>query len=81
MHIYFCISYAVKPCPCPSTPTNGTVDCNEGHVAGTGTRVMYSCNRGYALLGSIYRACQENGNWTGAPPTCVKGIYNGYMLM
>ena len=71
--IILILPITVKPCPCPPSLTNGFTNCNESHLAGTGTRVTYSCNSGYYLSGSSYRTCQASGNWTGTAPICVKG--------
>lgn len=56
------------------------VDCGllepplNGQVMAMGTtlssRAMYTCNRGYILLGSATRSCQANGLWSGSEPTC-----------
>lgn len=37
-----------------------------------GTRIQFSCNRGYILFGSIDRLCLSNGSWSGPDPVCVK---------
>ena len=65
--------YTAEPCPCPSLPINGSTDCNDSHLAGAGSRVTYSCNSGYYLVGSGSRTCQQSGNWSGTAPTCVLG--------
>ena len=64
---------SAEPCPCPSPPNNGSINCNESHLAGAGSIVTYSCNSGYYLLGSGRRTCQASGNWSGTTPTCVLG--------
>lgn len=34
---------------------------------------VYTCGHGYELVGNATRACQPNGTWSGAEPSC-KGI-------
>ena len=68
----------VKQCPCPSSPTNGSTNCEESHLADAGRNVTYSCNSGYILSGNSNRTCQGSGNWTGTAPICVKGDWNKF---
>ncbi|XP_065290015.1 sushi, von Willebrand factor type A, EGF and pentraxin domain-containing protein 1-like [Dermacentor albipictus] len=55
------------PCEIPAEPVNGS-------VRGTGFRysakVTYVCSRGYRILGSADRRCQEDGRWSGQEPQC-----------
>jgi len=36
-----------------------------------GERVVFDCNPGYKLQGSIIRKCEANGQWSGTVATCV----------
>ncbi|KAM5298505.1 sushi, von Willebrand factor type A, EGF and pentraxin domain-containing protein 1 [Ctenodactylus gundi] len=36
-----------------------------------GTMVLYTCNRGYKLLGNPLLICQEDGTWNGSAPSCI----------
>ena len=52
-------------------PENGDVD-----LTGTsfGSRALYSCNRGFTLVGINRRVCQANGQWSGEAPSCARKI-------
>jgi CUB/sushi domain-containing protein len=36
-----------------------------------GTKVSYTCNPGYKLLGNPVLMCQEDGTWNGSAPSCI----------
>ena len=65
-----CIA-AIK-CPYLQIPLNGIV-----RVSGTimGSSADYTCNSGFKLIGIAWRKCQDNGEWSGEPPTC-QGIHD-----
>ena len=33
---------------------------------------MYICNEGFMLKGGAFRTCQENGQWSGEDPICMR---------
>lgn len=33
---------------------------------------MYFCNKGFILEGDAFRTCQENGEWSGEDPVCMR---------
>eukprot|EP00117_Sycon_ciliatum_P036248 scpid11835/ scgid3889/ Sushi, von Willebrand factor type A, EGF and pentraxin domain-containing protein 1 len=51
----------------------GQVDqaTRSGTVFTYNEEVSYSCGPGYMLSGGAVRRCQENGDWSGSPPSCV----------
>ncbi|XP_052257236.1 sushi, von Willebrand factor type A, EGF and pentraxin domain-containing protein 1-like isoform X1 [Dreissena polymorpha] len=55
-------------CPFPRTPRNGFI--SEGTDYTFDHRVRFSCNKGYALVGSDTQYCGEFGFWEGDTPTC-----------
>ena len=58
-------------CRTISPPANGRT-----YVSGTtvGYTVTYYCNPEYKLIGLSSRTCQENGEWSGAPPSCSRKL-------
>ena len=56
-------------CPSLTDPKNGTV--NEGGFV-PGSIATYTCDSGYSLDGSETRECQDDGNWDGVAPTCIR---------
>lgn len=50
-------------------PDNGQI-----RLTGTtlGSRAMYICNKGFMLEGDALRTCQENGEWSGEDPICMR---------
>ena len=58
-------------CGAVQAPTNG-----RQFVSGTtvGHSVNYTCNPGYNLLGNSSRTCQDNGQWSGTPPSCSRKL-------
>ena len=62
------IIFAV-PCPDLTDPENGQVAVNgfaPGDIA------TYTCNSGYSLSGPETRECQDDSNWSGVVPTCIR---------
>ena len=55
-------------CPDLVDPVNGTVMMTGNSVGDTAT---YSCDDGFALSGVIMVTCQDDGQWSDPPPTCV----------
>jgi len=39
-----------------------------------GDTCSFSCDTGYDLAGSTTRACQSNGQWSGAETICTRGL-------
>ncbi|XP_066302889.1 sushi, von Willebrand factor type A, EGF and pentraxin domain-containing protein 1-like [Branchiostoma lanceolatum] len=57
-----------KQCPQLTVPAHGSA--NGGIY--NGDTAAYSCDPGYALMGSSIRTCQADGQWGGMQPTCNK---------
>ncbi|XP_071842234.1 sushi domain-containing protein 2-like isoform X2 [Apostichopus japonicus] len=47
------------------TPKNGTKTFYRERNHNVGSEIEYSCDEDFILLGSNYRICQPNGEWTG----------------
>nr|XP_060620780.1 inactive serine protease PAMR1 isoform X2 [Anolis sagrei ordinatus] len=67
-----------RNCSDPGAPLNGfrkmmedTVLLN-GRYARIGTVINFFCNNSYILSGSEQRICQDNGEWSGKQPICIK---------
>ena len=50
-------------------PDNGQV--NESGFE-PGSIATYTCNSGYSLSGQPKRECQNDGEWDGDAPTCIR---------
>jgi sugar lactone lactonase YvrE len=63
-------------CGPPGAPSNGSVSAPTTTYPSTAT---FSCSSGFSLSGLTSIACQSNGTWSGAVPTCVcsKTMCNG----
>nr|XP_016848103.1 PREDICTED: inactive serine protease PAMR1 isoform X3 [Anolis carolinensis] len=67
-----------RNCSDPGAPLNGYKKMMEdsallnGHNARIGTVINFFCNNSYILSGSEQRTCQENGEWSGKQPICIK---------
>ncbi|XP_073900600.1 inactive serine protease PAMR1 isoform X1 [Castor canadensis] len=44
----------------------------NGRYAKIGTVVSFFCNNSYVLSGNEKRTCQQNGEWSGKQPICIK---------
>ncbi len=65
-------------CPHIPSPLNGCIDFAEDYVApfDLGTVATYSCESGFALMGSEMRTCVTNGDdrvgvWSLTETVCV----------
>ncbi|NWX43598.1 PAMR1 protease, partial [Steatornis caripensis] len=67
-----------KNCSDPGGPLNGyrRVVEDTGHLNGRyakiGTVIAFFCNNSYVLSGNEQRTCQDNGEWSGKQPICIK---------
>jgi hypothetical protein len=65
--LHLSLTQIAKSCGHPGDIDNGFRD----GIAHTFTsRVTYSCNDGYELVGRANRYCQSNGQWSGVLPSC-----------
>ncbi|XP_021257911.1 inactive serine protease PAMR1 isoform X3 [Numida meleagris] len=67
-----------KSCSDPGGPLNGYRRVVEdtgllnGRYAKIGTIIAFFCNNSYILSGNEQRTCQDNGEWSGKQPICIK---------
>ncbi|XP_060118035.1 inactive serine protease PAMR1 isoform X4 [Heteronotia binoei] len=67
-----------RNCSYPGAPLNGYTKVVEdsslmnSRFAKIGTIVAFFCNNSYILSGNGQRTCQENGEWSGKQPICIK---------
>ncbi|NXI38363.1 PAMR1 protease, partial [Galbula dea] len=67
-----------KNCSDPGGPLNGYRRVLEdtgllnGRYAKVGTVLAFFCNNSYVLSGNEQRTCQEDGQWSGKQPICIK---------
>uniref|UniRef100_A0A2K6UZ70 Inactive serine protease PAMR1 n=1 Tax=Saimiri boliviensis boliviensis TaxID=39432 RepID=A0A2K6UZ70_SAIBB len=65
-------------CSDPGVPVNGYRKITggpgliNGHSAKIGTIMSFFCNNSYVLSGNEKRTCQQNGEWSGKQPICIK---------
>ena len=74
-YIKYTVICTVALCYCcsqPDIPSNGTVHISVGMSFGDVAR--YTCDRGYMLIGSPFRTCQVNRQWSQNIPTCESEI-------
>ena len=57
-----------KICPPPERLELGFI---HGQQFWEGRKVLYSCEPGYWLSGSLERHCLKNGSWSGNQPSCI----------
>ncbi|NXR01307.1 PAMR1 protease, partial [Sagittarius serpentarius] len=67
-----------KNCSDPGGPLNGYRRVVEdtgllnGRYAKNGTVIAFFCNNSYVLSGNERRTCQDDGEWSGKQPICIK---------
>ncbi|KFR11224.1 Inactive serine protease PAMR1, partial [Opisthocomus hoazin] len=67
-----------KKCSDPGGPLNGYRRVVEdtgllnGRYAKIGTIIAFFCNNSYVLSGNEQRTCQDDGEWSGKQPICIK---------
>ncbi|KAM7163635.1 inactive serine protease PAMR1 isoform 2-T2 [Macrochelys suwanniensis] len=67
-----------KNCSDPGGPFNGyrrvsnDTGLMTGRYAKIGTVIAFFCNNSYVLSGNEQRTCQDNGEWSGKQPICIK---------
>ncbi|XP_023041310.1 inactive serine protease PAMR1 isoform X4 [Piliocolobus tephrosceles] len=67
-----------RNCSDPGGPVNGYKEITggpgliNGRHAKIGTVVSFFCNNSYVLSGNEKRTCQQNGEWSGKQPICIK---------
>ncbi|KAM6130952.1 inactive serine protease PAMR1 isoform 2-T2 [Pterocles gutturalis] len=67
-----------KKCSDPGGPLNGYRRVVEdtgllnGRYAKIGTVIAFFCNNSYVLSGNEQRTCQDDGEWSGKQPICIK---------
>ncbi|XP_049681843.1 inactive serine protease PAMR1 isoform X1 [Accipiter gentilis] len=67
-----------KTCSDPGGPLNGYRRVVEdtgllnGRYAKNGTVIAFFCNNSYVLSGNEQRTCQDDGEWSGKQPICIK---------
>ncbi|NXJ96930.1 LYAM3 protein, partial [Corythaixoides concolor] len=58
-------------CPVLSAPDQGELNCSHLHGDfAFGSTCAFSCQTGFALIGSESRECTATGTWTGDAPRC-----------
>lgn len=68
-----------RNCSDPGDPVNGYKKITggpeliNGRYAKIGTVLTFFCNNSYVLSGNEMRTCQQNGEWSGKQPICIKG--------
>ena len=61
------IHLVLLKCGILNNPSNGGISATGSIVGSTAT---YFCNGGYELVGSTFRVCQPNGQWSDSEPSC-----------
>uniref|UniRef100_A0A3P8W7T0 CUB and Sushi multiple domains 1 n=1 Tax=Cynoglossus semilaevis TaxID=244447 RepID=A0A3P8W7T0_CYNSE len=64
----YCTGVSPGECGDPGTPPHGTR--LGGEEFKTKSLLRFSCEAGYALIGSAERTCLNNGTWSGRQPVC-----------
>lgn len=59
-------------CIVREAPKNGGSNPRVGGSVSVDDRVTYFCDDGFDLRGSRSATCEENGDFSNEPPTCVE---------
>lgn len=54
-------------CDFPGIVENGAASSTSYDY---GSKITYTCDTGYRLVGDRERMCMDDGKWTGSSPTC-----------
>ena len=65
------IYFAAVDCGNLPDPTNGRVVLSGTIFRSTAT---YQCFSGYTISGTETRTCQDDGEWSGVAPTCIREL-------
>lgn len=64
--------FLVVTCPKVSPPTNGAVACTDPIAFSSyQSSCVFTCDEGYALIGSNSLQCQASGIWNSSQPFCA----------
>ena len=71
LHIIYNYIYLALIIDCGNLrdPRNGNVDLTGTTV---GSQAIYSCDIDFILQGNIVRKCQNNAEWSGKEPICIR---------
>ncbi len=73
-YVQFIYIYMFMSGTCSDLPPqmNGGITYTDGLTDNrpVDTIATYTCDNGYTRVGVIFRACQNNGTWSGSAPTC-----------
>ena len=61
------IRFLARNCGSLPVPTNGS---SFGHLTTFPNKIVFSCDDGFNLMGSVVRRCLANGTWSGNQPFC-----------
>jgi len=60
----------VVTCPTPTAPFRGQVSPADLSQYVHSDIIAYSCLKGFKQVGARDATCNENGEWSNAPPNC-----------
>ena len=67
-----------KECPELPDPDNGQVHLSGRHFQ---DQAVYTCDRGYTMVGASKRVCQTSGQWSGNTPECKHSARFAYLCI
>lgn len=66
---YYLTLFSARRCGHPGDIPHGQ---REGSIFVYPLHVTYKCSEGYELVGRDHRKCQDNGQWSGSLPVCLR---------